>query len=72
MIESDENINQDAILLLDEIKAKVDTLSEPAWNEYVNVVVAPPRIPAKVQKMKAFGYNETNEMRKQDDWSTRN
>ena len=73
MIESSErNINQDAILLLDEIKAKVDTLREPAWNEYVNVVVPPPKIPANVQRMKAVGRVENDNMRDQDAWMTRN
>jgi hypothetical protein len=71
MIESSErNINQDAILLLDEIKAKVRTLREPARNEYVNVVVAPPKIPAKVQKMNAVSRHEINAMGNEDVWST--
>jgi hypothetical protein len=63
------NINQDAILLLDEIKAKVDTLREPAWNEYINVVVAPPNIPYKVQRMKAVGHYENIGMGKEDTWT---
>jgi hypothetical protein len=69
MIESERNINQDAIDLLDEIKAKVDTLKEPAWNEYVNVVVVPPNIPAKVQRMKAVGHYENSDMGKEDTWT---
>ena len=60
------NINQDAIDLLDKIKAKVDTLGEPAWNEYVNVVVAPPKIPFSVQRMKAVGFSENISMSEED------
>lgn len=63
------NINQDAIDLLDKIKAKVDTLREPEWNEYVNVVVTPPKIPLKVQRMKAVGHIENMEMGKEDTWT---
>lgn len=66
---SDSNINQDAIDLLDKIKAKVDTLREPEWNEYVNVVVTPPKIPFKVQRMKAVGHMENMEMGKEDTWT---
>jgi hypothetical protein len=61
-----ENINQNAIELLDNIKAKVDTLREPEWNEYINVVVAPPKIPLHVQRMKAIGYSENINMGKED------
>jgi len=65
------NINQDAIELLDKIKEKVGTLSEPDSNEYVNIVVAPPKIPLKVQRMKAVGYNENISMGKEDSlWKT--
>lgn len=63
------NINQDAIELLDKIKAKVDTLSEPDWNEYINVVVDPPKIPFKVQRMKTVGHYENNVMGKEDTWT---
>jgi len=60
------NINQDAIELLDKIKEKVGTLREPDSNEYVNIVVAPPKIPIKVQRMKGVGYSENIYMGKED------
>jgi hypothetical protein len=61
-----KNINQDAIELLDKIKAKVDTLKEPAFNEYVDIVVAPPKIPFSVQRMNAVAFSERLSMSKED------
>ena len=60
------NVNEDAIELLNKIKAKVETLREPAWNEYIDVVIAPPKIPLHLQKMKATGRFENSLMGKED------
>jgi hypothetical protein len=57
-----ENINSDATKLLGKIKSKVDTLEEPSWNEYVNVVVPGRKIPIKTQRENARNHNENNTM----------
>ena len=64
------NVNEDAIELLNKIKAKVDTLREPAWNEYIDVVIAPTKIPLRLQKMKATGRFENSLMGKEDNLYT--
>jgi hypothetical protein len=65
------NVTQDAIELLDKIKAKVDTLREPAWNEYIDVLIAPPKIPIHLQRMKANGRFENSLMGKEDNLYSR-
>ena len=61
-----KHINTNATDLMEKIVTKVNTLDEPSWNEYFNVVVPNRKISFKTQRENARNFNENNTMGRED------